>query len=52
MQKRKLGKLEVSAIGFGCMGLDFAYAHRVNRQEGVALICAAYARGVNAPTVQ
>jgi aryl-alcohol dehydrogenase-like predicted oxidoreductase len=46
MQKRKLGKLEVSALGFGCMGLDFAYAHRVNRQEGIALIRAAYERGV------
>ena len=27
MQKRKLGNsgLEVSAIGFGCMGLNFSY---------------------------
>ncbi len=47
MQKRKLGrsKLEVSAIGFGCMGLDFGYANKVSRQEGVALIRAAYERG-------
>jgi len=29
MQKRNLGKssLEVSAIGFGCMGLNFSYGH-------------------------
>ena len=29
MQKRMLGKsgLEVSAIGFGCMGLNFSYGH-------------------------
>jgi aryl-alcohol dehydrogenase-like predicted oxidoreductase len=46
MEKRKLGNLEVSAIGFGCMGLDFAYAHRVTRQEGIALIRGAQERGV------
>ena len=30
MQTRILGKsgLEVSAIGFGCMGLNFGYGHR------------------------
>jgi aryl-alcohol dehydrogenase-like predicted oxidoreductase len=29
MQRCKLGKssLEVSAIGFGCMGLNFSYGH-------------------------
>jgi aryl-alcohol dehydrogenase-like predicted oxidoreductase len=46
MEKRKLGNLEVSAIGFGCMGLDFAYAHRVTRQQGIALIRGAQERGV------
>ena len=25
MKKRKLGNLEVSALGFGCMGLSYAY---------------------------
>ena len=47
MQKRILGKsnLEVSAIGFGCMGLDFGYATKVSQQEGVALIRAAFERG-------
>ena len=47
MQKRILGKsnLEVSAIGFGCMGLDFGYATKVTQQEGVALVRAAFERG-------
>jgi len=48
MQKRKLGKsgLEVSAIGFGCMGLNFGYGQAVSREDGIALIRAAVERGV------
>src|ERR1700690_2283985 len=47
MQKRKLGnKLEVSAIGLGCMGLSFGYGPAVEKQAGVALIRAAVERGV------
>jgi len=48
MQKRKLGTsgLEVSAIGFGCMGLSHAYGPPVERQAGVALIRTAVERGV------
>jgi len=48
MQKRKLGRsnLEVSAIGFGCMGLNFGYATSLTRDEGIALIRAAFDRGV------
>jgi aryl-alcohol dehydrogenase-like predicted oxidoreductase len=47
MQKRKLGsKLEVSAIGLGCMGLSFGYGPAVEQQAGVALIRAAVERGV------
>ena len=48
MQKRKLGKsnLEVSAIGFGCMGLSFGYGPPVDNKEGRALIRAAVERGV------
>nr|WP_310590527.1 hypothetical protein [Dyadobacter sp. CY261] len=35
MEKRVLGKsgLEVSALGFGCMGLNFAYGKGLNRQR-------------------
>ena len=48
MQTRKLGKsnLEVSAIGFGCMGLNFGYATSVSKDDGIALIRAAVERGV------
>jgi len=48
MKTRILGRsgLEVSALGFGCMGLDFGYATKVSKDEGVALIRAAVDRGV------
>ena len=48
MQKRNLGKsnLEVSAIGFGCMGLSFGYGPPVDKKEGISLIRAAVERGV------
>jgi aryl-alcohol dehydrogenase-like predicted oxidoreductase len=40
MQTRTLGNsgLEVSAIGFGCMGLNFSYGHALSREESVTLI--------------
>jgi aryl-alcohol dehydrogenase-like predicted oxidoreductase len=47
MKKRVLGQgLEVSAIGFGCMGLNFGYGHAVETEEGVKLIRKAVDRGV------
>jgi aryl-alcohol dehydrogenase-like predicted oxidoreductase len=48
MQKRKLGKsgLEVSALGFGCMGLNYLYGQPNERSESIALIRAAVERGV------
>ena len=48
MQTRKLGKsnLAVSAIGFGCMGLNFSYGHALSKAEGIALIRQAVDRGV------
>ncbi|WP_288758750.1 aldo/keto reductase [uncultured Brevundimonas sp.] len=46
--RRTLGAAgpEVSALGFGCMGLDFGYAHKVTKAEGVALIRQAAELGV------
>jgi predicted aldo/keto reductase-like oxidoreductase len=48
MQKRVLGKsgLEVSAIGFGCMGLNFSYSHALSKEESITLIRQAVERGV------
>jgi aryl-alcohol dehydrogenase-like predicted oxidoreductase len=48
MQKRILGRsgLEVSALGFGCMGISFGYGPATSREEGIAIIRAAVERGV------
>jgi len=46
VQNRKLGKLEVSAIGYGCMGLDYGYGPATDREEGVRLIRSAAEFGV------
>src|SRR4051812_46496181 len=48
MQKRKLGRsdLEVSALGFGCMGLNHAYGAGLSREASVTLLRQAVERGV------
>jgi aryl-alcohol dehydrogenase-like predicted oxidoreductase len=46
MQKRKLGNLEVSAIGLGCMGMSFSYGPSPERSEMIALLRSAVERGV------
>ncbi len=48
MQKRELGNcgLEVSALGFGCMGISFGLGRPVSREEGIAIIRAAFEGGV------
>ena len=48
MQTRQLGQsgLTISALGFGCMGIDFGYANKLSKDEGIALIRAAHERGV------
>jgi len=48
MKQRQLGRsgLEVSALGFGCMGLSYGYGPAVDRAAGVQLIRQAVERGV------
>jgi aryl-alcohol dehydrogenase-like predicted oxidoreductase len=48
MQKRMLGRsgLEVSALGFGCMGISFGYGPAISPDEGIAIIRAAVDRGI------
>lgn len=48
MKKRSLGKsgLEVSVLGFGCMGLSSAYGPPTPRQDGVKIIRTAFEQGV------
>src|SRR5437763_817368 len=49
MQKRKLGQLEVSAIGLGCMGMSFAYGVAEDRdeREAIATVHRALELGIN-----
>jgi aryl-alcohol dehydrogenase-like predicted oxidoreductase len=48
MQKRTLGRsgLEVSALGYGCMGISFGYGPAKSRDDGIAVIRAAVDGGV------
>ena len=46
MRKRKLGNLEVSAIGFGCMSISANYGPAAGRNQGVEVIRAAHDKGV------
>jgi aryl-alcohol dehydrogenase-like predicted oxidoreductase len=46
MKMRKIGKLEVSALGLGCMGMSANYGPPSDRKEMVALIRQAHDLGV------
>ena len=48
MHTRTLGTsgLQVSALGFGCMGLSFGYGPAMDREGGIAIIRAAVDTGV------
>ena len=48
MQRRVLGNsgLEVSAIGYGAMGLSHGYGPATDRKQAIALVRAAFERGV------
>lgn len=48
MQKRKLGNsgLEVSILGFGCMGLNFLDGKGLDKKDAITLLCNAVERGI------
>ena len=47
MKTRKLGNLEASAIGMGCMGFTHAYGEGPDEQEGIRLVHKAFELGCN-----
>jgi aryl-alcohol dehydrogenase-like predicted oxidoreductase len=46
MKKRKLGQLEVSEMGFGCMSISANYGPAADRNQGIEVIRAAHDKGV------
>src|SRR5437016_12107718 len=46
MKTRKLGRLEVSEMGFGCMSISANYGPAADRNQGVNVIRAAHEKGV------
>lgn len=47
MKTRTLGKnLDISSVGFGCMGLTIGYGPATDKSEAISLIRAAYENGV------
>ncbi len=48
MKYRFLGNqgLEVSALGLGCMGLNFSYGHALDKKDAITLIRSAVERGI------
>ena len=46
MQQRKLGNLEVSALGLGCMGMSHGYGPAKDKPEMISLLRSAVEKGV------
>ncbi len=46
LAKRKLGSLEVTELGFGCMNIAWAYGNPPTKEDAVALIRKAYEQGI------
>jgi aryl-alcohol dehydrogenase-like predicted oxidoreductase len=46
MKTRQLGKLTVSELGFGCMSISANYGPAADKNQGLAVIRAAYEKGV------
>jgi len=46
MKTRKLGKLEVSEMGFGCMSISANYGPAADKKQGINVIRAAHEKGV------
>jgi aryl-alcohol dehydrogenase-like predicted oxidoreductase len=46
MAKRKLGSLEVTELGFGCMNIVWAYGNPPAKEDAIKLIRGAYEQGV------
>ncbi|HET6538964.1 MAG TPA: aldo/keto reductase [Chryseolinea sp.] len=46
MKKRKLGELEVSEMGFGCMSISANYGPPADKEQGIKVIRTAYEKGV------
>lgn len=47
MKTRKLGNMEVSAIGMGCMGFTHAYGAAPEEKESIRLVHRAFDLGCN-----
>jgi aryl-alcohol dehydrogenase-like predicted oxidoreductase len=45
LAKRKLGSLEVTELGFGCMNIAWAYGNPPSKEDAVRLIRSAYEQG-------
>ncbi|MCZ2337018.1 MAG: aldo/keto reductase [Chitinophagales bacterium] len=46
LKKRKLGNLEVTELGFGCMNIAWAYGPETSKEHAIALIRKSYEHGI------